>query len=106
MKDEELFEKILAQPGMGIGQKSVTRLKAFMDGYMTAMHEVNPYDENFNMEFNKWVAHRFQIETSHNWASIILFMSCNDEAAAFDMTKELWEKFKSEREHSVGKPES
>jgi hypothetical protein len=38
----ELFEKILAEPGIHIGQKTVTRLKAYMDGYMTAMDEIDP----------------------------------------------------------------
>jgi len=101
MKTVELFEKILAKPGIHIGQKSVTRLKAYMDGYMTAMDEIDPSDENFNMDLNDWVAKRFRIETSHNWADIILFMSGNDENAAFEMTKDLWEKFKSESKTEI-----
>jgi hypothetical protein len=101
MKTVELFEKILAQPGIHIGQKSVTRLKSYMDGYMMAMNEIDPSDENFNKDLNNWVANRFRIQTAHNWASIILFMSSNDENAAFDMTKALWEKFKSESKTEI-----
>lgn len=98
MKTRVLFESVLAQPAIHIGQKSVTRLKAYVDGYMVAMDQIVQSDENFNMDFNKWVSKRFRIQTSHSWADIILFMGGNDETRAFDMTKELWEEYKTETE--------
>ena len=96
MTISKFFGEILENPAIYIGHKSISRLKAFMDGYMIGIDQTNPSTEHFNRPFNDWIAKRFCINTTHNWADIILFMSGNDEIYAFDMTKELWEEYKAE----------
>lgn len=96
MKDTEFFEKVLETPALYIGIKSITRLKAFIDGYLIGRGEVRSREENFSLVFGDWVSKRFRIATAHSWASIILFMSGNDEPGAFDMTSELWDQYKAE----------
>lgn len=91
-----VFEDALQQPVVYIGFKSVSRLRAFIDGYALAMERTNLPVENFTSSFNEWVAKRFRIQTAHSWASIILFMNMGNEDAAFDMTKELWAQYKTE----------
>jgi hypothetical protein len=97
MKISELFVEVLDSPGMFIGNKSITRLSAFIDGYWLAIHRGDKAaEDDLTRGFNEWVAKRFRITTSHNWADIILFMSGGNENAAFDMTKELWEEYERE----------
>ena len=66
MKFWKYFEDILERPAIYIGFKSVTRLKAYMDGYLTALDQVTPSAENFNMEFNKWVSTE-DVASSYIW---------------------------------------
>ena len=68
----ELISEILVRPELYLGRPSVQRLYAFLGGYLTA---ICPQDADFNHDFNVFVAERYSIETSHNWASIIEFYS-------------------------------
>lgn len=95
----QVFEQVLEKPELYIVNKSVTRLVSFIEGYKMALYDL---DQSTNSEiylgFQDWVAQRFNTQTSHNWASIILFRSLNDESKALDMTKELWHEYKRERQ--------
>jgi len=91
MNVSDIFDEVLSRPEMYVGARSVTRLHAFIQGYWIAKYHYDGSAKNdFSRDFTKWIAERFDVKTSHNWASIILFMNGGDECLAFDMTKELW----------------
>ena len=97
MKISDIFEEVLARPELFLGIASVSRLKAFMDGYRLAAERADPsIDQKLYCGFYDWVSEKYRINTSHAWADIVLFMSGNDEKRAIDLTKELWEKYKAE----------
>jgi hypothetical protein len=93
LKSSELFDKILERPVLYIGYSSIRLIKAFIAGYEGGTD--NEYRDALYINFNEWVAKRFKIETSHDWASIISFMALS-ESRAYEMTKELWEEYKVE----------
>jgi hypothetical protein len=92
----ELFDDILARPALYVGQRSIFKIKAFIDGYRYARwspgdnSETDPY-----YGFQGWVQRRFNIRTAHSWDRIIAFMS-SDEVDAFESTKKLWGEYKAE----------
>jgi hypothetical protein len=100
MTTSEVFEKVLERPPMYVGHCSAIRILIFLEGYRYALLQAgtDPRDELYD-GFQGWVAKRFDIKTMHDWASIISFMS-QSELAAFEMTKDLWRKYKSEYEEA------
>lgn len=84
---------MLKRPALYVGHESIIKIKAFIDGYEYA-HENMSRDEMYD-EFQRWVAQRFNVKSAHDWASIIEFMAIS-ELGAFELTKELWNEFKSE----------
>lgn len=96
MRTSEIFEKILERPPLYLGHASVILLHAFISGYAFAKYSENSdFHDPLYDGFSRWVADRFGFGHSHSWASIISFMGVS-EAKAFDLTKELWEQYKSE----------
>ena len=94
MTSSELFEKILNRPGLYVGQESVTKMKAFIDGYEFANRsESIPIRDPLYADFQDWVARRFKINTAHDWASIVSFMGLS-ERGSFELLRELWEEHK------------
>ena len=80
---------------MYLGAKSVSRLKAFIDGYRIAIESSKqPMNQESYFGFFDWVSREYKIETSHSWDNIALFMSGGDEHAALDLTRELWKRYK------------
>lgn len=100
MTSSELLEKILDRPGLYVGHASVTRTKAFIDGYEFARNGENSVARDaLYAGFQDWVASRFHVKTAHSWASIITFMGLS-ESGAFTLMKELWEEYKAETTQS------
>jgi hypothetical protein len=96
LKSSELLERILDRPAMYLGYESVPRMKAFIDGYEFAKGgKSSPVRDPLYVGFQDWVASRFQVKTSHSWASIIVFMGLS-ESGAFTLMKELWQEYKAE----------
>lgn len=94
MNASELFETILERPALYVGKPSIPLIHAFVDGYTFALSESNPnFKDSLYAGFNAWVAKRFNIRTAHNWASIVVFMG-SSEIGAYELTKELWAKYK------------
>jgi hypothetical protein len=91
----EMLEKIKQKPGMFLGQCSITRLRAFLDGYMACREDLGLSPTQQELEFNQfqdWIEGRFKISSSHSWDSIILFHSA-DERDALNSFFELFEQF-------------
>jgi len=93
----EMFGIIQQRPGMFLGQCSITRLRAFLDGYMSSRADLGLPQTQQELEFNQfqdWIQTRFKISSSHGWDSIILFYSA-DEKDALNNFFELFEQFRN-----------
>lgn len=92
-----LLEIIRQRPGIYLGQRSLTALKGFIDGYSFAIVENNILVEEeippFR-QFHDWVARYYKwYESTAGWKNIIL-KEVGDEAKACDVFFELLELFK------------
>lgn len=94
LKSSDLFDKILERPVLYVGYSSILLIKAFIAGYEGGTD--NSYRDDLYANFTQWVAMRFNVETSHDWASIISFMAMSEQRA-YEMTKELWQEYKNEK---------
>ncbi len=91
----DLLQRIKQRPGMYLGKCSITRLRAFLDGYETARAELGFPDTEQQQQldgFQEWIQERYQITSTHGWDSIILFFSV-DEKDALDKFFKLLEEF-------------
>ena len=77
MKLSELLVQVEKAPAMYLGSLSITRLAAFIDGYL-----LGTSCESGLSDFQQWVSNKYGIKTSHKWSEIILFFE-QDEALAF-----------------------
>lgn len=70
---KELLAHIRERPAMYLGSPSVTKLKAFLDGYHLARWEMKEGHDNFGTmnEFQDMVQERFSIVQSFGWDSIL-----------------------------------
>ncbi|AFZ23136.1 hypothetical protein Cylst_0809 [Cylindrospermum stagnale PCC 7417] len=95
----EMLERIKQRPGMFLGNCSITRLRAFLDGYMGSREDLGLPATQQELEFNQfqeWIQTRFKITSSHGWDSIILFYSA-DERDALNNFFELFDKFRNDQ---------
>ncbi|BAY96449.1 hypothetical protein NIES37_03820 [Tolypothrix tenuis PCC 7101] len=93
----EMLEKIKQRPGMFLGKSSITRLRAFLDGYMSSREDLGLPPTQQEIEFNQfpdWIQTRFKITSAQGWDSIILFYS-TDERDALNNFFELFEQFRN-----------
>ncbi|MGL4346377.1 MAG: hypothetical protein ACRCTE_14350 [Cellulosilyticaceae bacterium] len=67
-----LLYKIKERPGMYMGYKSLASLADFINGYLMAKGE-SGVEIIFFDEFNKWIAERYVIKSTHDWSRIIRF---------------------------------
>jgi hypothetical protein len=91
----DLLQRIKQRPGMYLGKCSITRLRAFLDGYGMARAELDvprSQQEHDLNGFQEWIQERYQITSTHGWDSIILFFSV-DEKDALDKFFKLLEEF-------------
>jgi hypothetical protein len=92
-----MLQRIKQRPGMFLGNCPITRLRAFLDGYLGARADLGlpltQQEQEFN-QFQDWIQAQFQITSSQGWDRIILFYSA-DEQDALNHFFELFEKFKN-----------
>lgn len=98
LKSSELFDKVLERPVLYVGKSSIPLIKAFIAGYEGGTD--NCYRDDLYVNFTQWVANRFNIETSHDWSSIISFVAMSEQSA-YEMTKELWQEYKEQESHDA-----
>lgn len=87
-----ILKEIKKRPGMYLGEKSITRLRNFLDGYLISKHDM---DKNYNTSFYKFasfVGEYYDDSSNKGWNRIILENS-EDEAKAVDIFYELIDKF-------------
>ena len=91
MKLENILLEIELNPALYLGQISITRLSAFLDGYI-----LGTGCASFLFEFQAWVSERYKIKSSHKWNEIILFFE-QDERSAFSRFYDLLREFECEQ---------
>lgn len=92
----ELFNEVLAKPGMYVGRRSIARIKSFIDGYGYTLVNSGKYDQSDPYYgFQPFVQERLRITTSHGWDDIVSFMPA-DEVGAFELTRELWNEYRGQ----------
>jgi hypothetical protein len=94
----QLFENILSCPIKYVTCNTISLIHMFIEGYKHATLPDYLIEGEIYMQFDSFVAKKFNIRTSHNWESIITFMG-GSELSAYELTKELWE------EHKLNQPE-
>jgi hypothetical protein len=91
----DLLQRMKQRPGMYLGKCSITRLRAFLDGYETDRAELGFAHTEQQQQldgFQEWIQERYQITSTHGWDSIILFFSV-DEKDALDKFFKVLEEF-------------
>ena len=95
----ELIEKIKPRPALFLGELSISKLRAFLDGYGTAVYDYNIADSKtiqplpFSF-FHEYVAHRYGFyESTSGWLNMIL-KQVNSEEAGLTLFFELFNDFK------------
>ncbi|QMS88997.1 hypothetical protein HUN01_15815 [Nostoc edaphicum CCNP1411] len=93
----DILAMIRTRPGMYLGQRSLTALRSFIDGYFFAIGQNGILIEEENPPFsqlNNWVARYYKrYGSTAGWKNIIL-REVGDEAKACDVFFELLELFK------------
>ena len=86
-----LLEQIRERPGMYLGHKCIFRLRAFLDGYVYALREIDGAEKELRL-LRKILSvvekkHRFRV--SQGWDGILYFVN-GTEAAAYDEFMQIW----------------
>ena len=81
----ELLEKIRQRPQIYIGEKSLIKLRHFLDGAACALYSEDDADSGgFLKGFQEWIQLKYGITSTQHWSTIIRFSSFTD-AQAFDL---------------------
>ena len=104
---KKLLEEIKEKPALYLGEKSITNLYIFLQGYGFARRQLNiPLlaEEKVFRNFQPWLQERLNLQTSQSWSKMILSTYPNEDAFArfFD----LWREFEQEQLEEKGETES
>ncbi len=93
MKLKILINKIKERPDMYICSRSVSFLRAFLNGYSLGLKESELSEFQSEMEgFQRWIYKQYGFATNQSWNQIILFISPNEDQA-LDHFFELFERY-------------
>jgi hypothetical protein len=73
-----LLQDIRKRPEIYIGKPSLELLNAYVNGYM---HNSGKECNNCLLGFNEYIAKIYNLDTDHNWSSIIQFFYKTEEEA-------------------------
>lgn len=88
---EDFVQLIKERPAMYLGGRTITHLKAFIDGWFFGIMEEIDDHELLN-SFQDWLQKKYKIDSNQSWAQIILFYSM-DEYSALDHFFKLFSDF-------------
>ena len=89
-----VINEVTSFPELHLGKPSLERLYAFIGGYL---HHNEDADDHCMDGFNEYVAERTGVHTSHNWSSIIPFVSAS-EGEAFNTFIRLFKEFQKRKQ--------
>ena len=89
----ELIATLEERPPMYIGQRSISCLAAYIDGWCDGREKPVDDAEKFHT-FQNWLKKKFHVTTSQTWDRIILFQS-QDESDALDNFFRLFREFET-----------
>lgn len=84
-----LLQDIRKCPEIYIGKPSLERLYAYINGYL---HYSNDESDNCLVGFTEYITKIYNINSDHNWSSVIQFF-CITEEEAFNKFYEHFEDF-------------
>ena len=103
MEIAELIDWVRKRPLVFLTNYSIVELRAFLCGFNHCKCVMNKLEnpecvggDPVLLQFQQWVARKYNIEDNHSWMQIILFFSTND-ACALNKFFELWDEFMTER---------
>lgn len=87
-----VINTVRRSPSLYIGEHSITRFKAFLDGYIFAQEEAGNEIADFEMLniFQKKVSQKYSLTTTHGWDRILLFFA-GSEGDALNLFWTLWD---------------
>lgn len=95
----EMIGRVKIRPRLYIGLLSMVRLKAFINGCMAYINEINgSATYEFYPGFQSFVERKYDIRIEADWAKIITFVTDSEEEA-IEKFFELLEEFKETKEH-------
>lgn len=97
-----IIEQIRPRPGMYLGERSITRLRSFLDGYQSALSDlgIREVSEDTLLPlplqcFHDYVALRFDYyESTSGWCNMILDQTAHDEEKGLQLFFALFDDFK------------
>ena len=99
-----IVTNILHRPGMYIGEPSVIRLRAFLDGYVHALCELTA-DKSSEIQlkaFRDWVYNKYSSTESLGREQVLINVEGSDRLG-FAICKELWIEFGREQDRAANK---
>jgi hypothetical protein len=99
--DSEYFRK---RPAMYLGEKSISRLKLYMDGYQMCeyINDIKSDTEPPFWLFYEWIVRYYKHNGSYyNWDGVILLNYENDEEKSVDIFFERFDEFRTFRPQSI-----
>lgn len=88
---QQLIATIEKKPAMYLGARTISNLKAFLDGWYLRDPE-HITDESIMGDFQSFIEKKYNQKTSQSWANIILYYSA-DEYQALDNFFKLFQEF-------------
>lgn len=95
---KELLSKIKKRPELYVGQRSLSLLQAYLNGWLNR-DEKSVTDSELIGGFQEWIQKKHNIRSTQSWAQIILFYSIS-EYDALDNFFKLFDEFLKEREQA------
>ena len=95
---KELILNMKARPELYIGQRSLSLLQAYLNGWLNR-DEQSVIDSELIGKFQDWIQERYKIRSTQSWAQIILFYSTS-EYEGIDNFFRLFEEFLEQRDQS------
>ena len=92
----KLIRNIERNYGVYIGNKSLTNLAHFLNGYSFRFFEERQYLFSLRSDFQSYIDAKYQQEKAYAWNDIILNENGSTEEAAFDAFYQLFHKFLKE----------
>lgn len=83
---------IREKPIIHIGKKSVILLRAYLDGYLDRVMELNPDFKSVFFEFYDFIRQDYKMAPNHSWERILTAYTSTDENA-FDLFYQYLDKF-------------